>query len=152
MLELCDQSRQGFRLFIGGEVTAGQTLDPKAEFSQSFLREIDLPMLKRIIVAAAHQKRELIAISLEELTEVEPIALLFMIRHEACCGGEIEQAIVAVHRGIELTEFGIPYVIALGPHFPYSRHPLEQPEGTAHTLAGSVGKEAQHRRRVPRMC
>ena len=49
----------------------GQTLDPKAEFSQSFLREIDLPVFKGIFVAAAHQERELIAISLVEVTEVE---------------------------------------------------------------------------------
>ena|SRR5215831_4952655 len=63
MLELRDQGRQGFRLFIRGEVTAGQTLDSKGEFSQSFLGEIDLPILKEIFVAAAHQKCELIVIS-----------------------------------------------------------------------------------------
>jgi len=141
-LELRDQGRQGFRLFIRGEVTAGQTLDPKAEFFQSFLREIDLPMLKGVLVTASHQKRELIAISLEEPTEVEPIALRFMISHETCGGGEVEQAVVTVHCGMELAEFGVRYVIAFGPHLPYPWHPLEQPEGTAHALAGAVGEEA----------
>jgi len=115
MLELRDQGRQGFRLFIRGEVTAGQTLDSKAEFSQSFLGEIDLPMLKEIFVAAAHQKCELIVISLEEPTEVEPIALLYMISHEAG-GGEVEQAVVTVHGGVEFDEFGFRYVVASGPH------------------------------------
>jgi len=61
-LELRDQSRQGFRLFIRGEVTAGQPLNLEAEVAQSFLREIDLPVFKGIFVAAAHQERELIAI------------------------------------------------------------------------------------------
>ena len=42
-------------LLIRGEVTAGQTPDSKAKSPQSFLREIDLPMFKRIFVAAAHQ-------------------------------------------------------------------------------------------------
>jgi hypothetical protein len=97
-------------------VTAGQTLDSKAEFSQSFLGEIDLPMLKEIFVAAAHQKCELIVISLEEPTEVEPIALLYMISHEAGGGGEVEQAVVTVHGGVEFDEFGFPYVVASGPH------------------------------------
>jgi len=82
-LELRDQSRQGFRLFIRGEVAAGQTLDPKTEHFQPFLREVHLPVFKGIFVAAAYQERELIAISLEEVTEVEPVALRFVIRHEA---------------------------------------------------------------------
>ena len=45
-LELRDQSRQAFRLFIRGEVTAGQPLNLEAEVAQSFLREIDLPVFK----------------------------------------------------------------------------------------------------------
>ncbi len=68
-------------------MAAGQTLDPKTERFQPFLREVHLPMFKGIFVAAAYQERELIAISLEEVTEVEPVALRFVIRHEAgCCG------------------------------------------------------------------
>ena len=99
-LELRDQTGQSFWLFMRGEVPAGQTLDPKAEFAQSFFREIDLPMLKGIFVAAAHQERELIAISLEELTKVEPLALRFVISREARCRGEVKQTIVAVHGAI----------------------------------------------------
>jgi hypothetical protein len=40
------------RLLVRGEVTAGQTLDPKAEHSQPLSREVDLPMFKGIFVAA----------------------------------------------------------------------------------------------------
>jgi len=47
-------------------VTTGQTLDPETEFAQPLTREVDLPVFKRIFIAAAHQERELIAISLEE--------------------------------------------------------------------------------------
>jgi len=54
-LELRDQSSQGFRLLIRGEVTAGQPLNLEAEVAQSFLREIDLPVFKGIFVAATHQ-------------------------------------------------------------------------------------------------
>src|SRR5262249_7298747 len=97
------------------------------------------------------QKWELIVISLEEATEVEPIALRFMISHDTGGGGEVEQAVVTVHGGVEFDEFGFRYVIASGPHLSYPWHPLEQPAGTAHALVGRVGEEAQHRRRVPRM-
>jgi hypothetical protein len=150
-LELRDQSRQGFRLFIRGEVTAGQPLNLEAEVAQSFLREINLLVFKGIFVAAAHQERELIAIRLEEVTEVKPIALRFVIGHEARSRSEVEQAIVAVHSAMELEDFGVGYVIAFGPHLPYSWHPLEQREGAAHAPAGTVGEAAQHRRGVPRM-
>ena len=75
---------------MSGEVTAGQTLDLEAELAQPFLGEVDLPVFKRIIVAAAHQERELTAISLEEAAEVEPIALRFVIGHEASCPREVE--------------------------------------------------------------
>jgi hypothetical protein len=88
-------------------VTTGQPFDLEAEHAQSFLREIDLPVFKRIFVAAAHQKRELIAISHVEATEVEPIALRFVISHEACCGREVEQAIVAVHGAVEFPQLGV---------------------------------------------
>ena len=132
-----------------GEVTTGQSLDREAEFAQSFLREVDLLVFKGIFVAAAHQERELIAISLEELTEVEPIALRFVISHEARCGGEVEQAVVTVYGAVEFAEFGVCYVIAIRPHLPYSGHSFEQREGEA--PAGSVGEAAQHRRRVPRV-
>ena len=56
-LELRDQSRQGFRLLVRGEVTARQPLDLEPEFAEPFLREVDLPVLKGIFVAAAHQER-----------------------------------------------------------------------------------------------
>ena len=78
-------------------------------------------MFKGIFVTASHQERELISISREEAPEVEPVALRFVINHEACCGGEVEQAIVAAHGAMEFAEFGICYVITLGPHPPYSR-------------------------------
>src|SRR5690242_7240449 len=106
-----------------GEMTAGQTLDPKAEFSQSFLREVNLPMFKRIFVAAADQKRELIAINLEDVTEVEPIPLRFVVSHEACCGSEVEQAIVTVQGVMQLADLGISHLIAFRPHHPH--HHLE---------------------------
>jgi hypothetical protein len=150
-LELRDQSRQGFRLFIRGEMTTGQALNLEAEVAQSFLREIDLPVFKGIFVAAAHQERELIAIRLEEVTEVKPVALRFVISHEARSRSEVEQAIVAIHSAMELEDFGVGYLIAFGPHLPYSWHPLEQPEGAAQAPAGTVGEAAQHRRGVPRM-
>src|SRR6516162_11385224 len=56
--ELCDQCSQGFRLLVCGEVTAGQTLDLEAELAQPFLRQVDLPVFKGILVAAAHEERE----------------------------------------------------------------------------------------------
>jgi hypothetical protein len=115
------------------------------------LREVDLPMLKGIFVAAAHQERELIAISLEEVTEVEPFPLRFVISDEACRGSKVKQTIVAVHGAMELAEFGVRYVIAFGPHLPYSWHPLEEPEGSAHAPASPVRESAQHRRGVPRV-
>lgn len=150
-LEVRDQSRQGFRLFIRGEVTAGQALNLEAEVAQSFLREIDLSVFKGIFVASPHQEREPIAIRLEEATEVKPIALRFVISHEARSCGEVEKTIMAVHSAMELEDFGVSYVIAFRPHLPHSWHPLEQPEGSGHAPAGTVGEVPQHRRRVPRM-
>jgi len=131
------------------EVTAGQPLDLEAGLTKPRFREVDLPVLKGIFIAAAHQERELIAICLEEAAKVEPIALRLVIGHEACCRGEVEQAIVAVHRAMELTELGVRYVIAFGPHFPYSWHPFEQREGAAQASPGSLGEAAQHWRGVP---
>ena len=64
-------------------MTSRQTFNPKAELSQSLFGESNLPMLEGIFVAAAYQERELIAISLEEVTEVEPLSLRFVISHEA---------------------------------------------------------------------
>jgi hypothetical protein len=46
-------------------VAAWQPLDPEAGLAQPFLCEIDLPMFKRIFVAAAHQGGELIAVGPE---------------------------------------------------------------------------------------
>jgi len=149
LLERRDQNRQGSRLLIRGEMTARQALDLEAELAQSFMREVDLPVLKGVLVTAAHQERELIAISLEEVTEVEPITLRFVISHETRCGGEVEQAVVTVHSAMELAELGVCYVIAFGPHLPYSGHPLEQRERSAQALAGPLGEAAQRRGSVP---
>src|SRR6516164_2622076 len=113
--------------------------------------KINLPEFKGIFLAAAHQERELIAISPEETAEVEPITLRFVINHEVCCCGEVEQPIVAVHGAMQLQEFVVCYMIALGPHLPHSGHSLEQREGTAHAPSSQVGKAAQHRRGIPRM-
>jgi hypothetical protein len=107
------------------EVATGQPLDLEAEFAQAFLRKVNLPMFKRVLVAAADQKRELIAISLEDATEVEPIPLRFVIRREAGSGGEVEQAIVTVQGVMELAELGFSYAIAFGPHRYYSWRSLE---------------------------
>src|SRR5690348_970701 len=102
-----------------GELTAWQTLDPEAEFSQSFLREIDLPMLEGIFLAAAHQERGLISISPVEVAEVEPIALCFVISREASRCGEVEHAIVAIQGTMELADLGISHLITFGPHHPH---------------------------------
>jgi len=149
-LELRNQSRQGFWLFIRGEVSAGQPLDLEAQLVQSFLCEVHLPVFKGIFIAAAHKEWELIAISLEEVTKVEPIALRFVISHEACSRGEEEQAIVTVHDAMNLEKFGVSYAIAFGPHLPYSRHPLEEREGAAHPPASPIGESVQQGRGVPR--
>ena len=68
-------------------MTAGQALDLEAELAQPSFREIDLPVLERILIAAADQKRELIAISLEEAAEVEPVALRFVVGKETALHG-----------------------------------------------------------------
>ena len=94
-------------------MAAGQTLDLKAEFTQPFMRELDLSVFKGIFVAAAHQKRELMVISSEELTEVESVTLRFVISHEARCCGEVEQAIVTVQGAMELADLGVCYPVAL---------------------------------------
>jgi hypothetical protein len=125
-LELRDQGGQGFRLLIRREVTAGQPLDPKTEFSQSFVREIDLPMLKGIFATAADEERELVSINPEEAAKVEPIALCFVIGNETGCGREVEQAIVAIQGAVKFADLGISYLIAFGPHRPH--HHLEQGE------------------------
>jgi hypothetical protein len=95
-LELRDQSREGFRLLVGGEMAARQALDLKTGSREPLLREIDLTMLERIFVATANQEWESIAIGVEELSEVEAIALRFVIGYEtrSCC--EEERSIMAV--------------------------------------------------------
>ena len=128
-------------------MTAGQPLDPKAEFSQSFVREIDLPMLKGIFATAADEERELVSINPEEAAKVEPIALRFVIGNEARCGREVEQAIVAIQGAVKFADLGISYLMAFGPHRPH--HHLEQGEGEPHALTGSGGEPAQDRRGVP---
>jgi hypothetical protein len=138
-------------LLIRGEVTAGQPRDLEPQLAQPFLREVDLAMLKRIFVTSADKEWELIAISLEEGVEVEPIALRFVISDEACCCGEVEQAIMPVQGPVKLAELGVPHVIAFGPHLPNAWHPLEQREGAPHAPASPGGEAAQHRRGVPRV-
>jgi hypothetical protein len=64
-------------------VTPGQPLDPKAELSQPSLREINLPVLEGIFIAAPDQKRELVALGLEQAAEVETIALRLVVGYEA---------------------------------------------------------------------
>src|SRR6185312_7028272 len=77
LARICDRCGQGFRLLVRGEVTAGQTLDPKAEHSQPLLREVDLPVFKGIFLAAADKERKLIPIRLEQRDKVEPVTLRF---------------------------------------------------------------------------
>src|SRR5262249_14639601 len=87
------------------------------------------------------------AISLEEVAEVEPIALRFVIGHEACSSREVKQAIVSAHGVVELANLSVRDLIAFGPHNP--GHHLEQGEGTAQTPAGPVGEAAQNWRGEP---
>ena len=130
-----------------GEVTAWQTLDLEPDVAQPFLCEVDLPVFKGILLAAAYKERELTSVRLEEAAEVEPVALRRMIGHEARCCGEVEQAIVTVHGAVELADLGVRDSIAFGPHHPCQ--PLEEREGTPQTAAGPVGEAAQDRCRVP---
>src|SRR6201997_1970207 len=95
-----------------GEVTAGQTLDPGTEIAQPLTREVNLPAFKRHFIGPAPQERELIAISVEERTEVQPVSLRLVISDKACCSCEVEQTIVAVDGAMELAEFGVCYLIA----------------------------------------
>ena len=124
-LKLCDQGRQRFRLFVRGEVATWQPLDREPKLAKSFLREVDLLVFEGIFVAAAHQERKLVAISLEEVAEVESVALRSVISLEASCRGKVEQTIVAVHSAMEFAQLGVCYVIASGPHLPYSWHSFE---------------------------
>ena len=89
-----------------GEVTARQARDLEAEIAQPSLREIDLPVFEGILVAASYHERELISIGAEEPAEVEPIALSFVIGHEARSCREVEQTIVAAHGAVEFANFG----------------------------------------------
>jgi hypothetical protein len=104
-------SRRSNFVIKRSEVTAGQPLDLEVELAQPFLREVNLPVFKGIFIAAAHQERELTAVSLEEPAEVEPIALLFVISHEACCCGEVEQAVAAIHCVSQFADLGIRHLI-----------------------------------------
>ena len=129
-------------MLVSGEVTAGQAFNLEAQLAQPFLRKVDLPVFKGILVAAAYKERELTAVSLEEAAEVEAVALRFVISHEARSRGEVEHAIVAVQGAVQLADLVFGYVIALGPHLPYSWHSLEQREGSAQAPAGPVGETA----------
>ena len=132
-----------------GEVTAWQPLDLESQFPQPFLREIDLPVFKRIFVAAADNKRELISISLKEATEVEPVALRFVIGIEARSCGGVEVAIVSAQGVVKLANLSVRDLVAFGPHHA-NRH-LEQSEGTAQTSARPIGNAAQDWRGEPRV-
>src|SRR5262249_34852722 len=103
---------------------------------------------KGMFMGGAHLERELSAISLEEAAEVEPIALRFVIGHEACSSREVKQAIVSAHGVVELANLSVRDLIVFGPHNP--GHHLEQGEGTAQTPAGPVGEAAQNWRGEPR--
>src|SRR5262249_6870135 len=146
-LEFRDQGRQGFRLLIRGQVTAGQPLDLEAELAQPFFGEVDLPMLERIFIAAADKERELVAVSLEEGAEVEPIALSFVIGHEARRCPGVEPTIMAVEGVVELANLGVRNLVAFGPHHPC--HHFEQGEGTPQTPTRAVGQAPQDRRGEP---
>jgi len=76
LFELRDQSRQGLGLLAGREVTPGNRSIRKPTFPIRSA-EVDLAVFEEIFVAAAHQHRELTAISLEEVAEVEPITFAF---------------------------------------------------------------------------
>src|SRR5215813_9988799 len=130
---------------MGGEVAAGQPLDPEAERAQSFLREIDLPVFKGVFVTAAHEKREPIAVRLEEAAEIEAIALRFVISDEARRGGEVEQPIMTVQCLVKLAEFGLRDVMIPRPQLPDAWQPLEQREGAAHARVSPVRETAQQR-------
>src|SRR5260370_40843107 len=92
----------------GGEVTARKTHNLEAEFALPFLRKVDLPMFKGVFVTTANKERELTAISLEEVAEVEPVALRFVIGCEASCAREVEPAIVAVYSVVDLADLAVP--------------------------------------------
>lgn len=53
-------------------------------------------MFKRILLTAAYEEAELVAVRFEEAAEVEPLALRFVIGHKAGCARQIEHAIAAV--------------------------------------------------------
>jgi hypothetical protein len=99
-------------------------------------------MFKGIFVAATDKKWELISISLKETTEVESVALCFVVGREARCGGKVKEAILAAQGVIQLADLGVRDLIAFGPH--HADRQLEQSEGTAETGAGPIGKAAQN--------
>ena len=95
-----------------GEVTAWQPFDLESQFAQPFLREIDLPVFKRIFVTAADKERELISISLKETTEVEPVALRFVIGREARSCGGVEVTIVSAQGIVKLANLSVCDLVA----------------------------------------
>src|SRR5215470_13177473 len=104
-------------------------------------------MFEGVFIAAAHHERELIPVSLEDGAEVEPIGLV--ISQEACCCGEVEQAVMAAKGMMKLVDLGVSNLIALGPH--HAGHHLEQRERSTHSPAGPFRKTAQDRRGEPRV-
>src|SRR5215469_6610732 len=145
--EVRDQCSQGLRLLIGGEVSTGQTLDLETELTQSFVREVDLPVLKGVFVAATHEERELPTIRLEQATKVEPVGLRPVIDREAGCARQVEQSIAAIQGIIELANLRVRDPIAFGPH--HSCHHLEQSEGASQARLGTLWEAAQDRRSEP---
>src|SRR5215469_8007444 len=83
---------------------------------------------------SADKERGSIPISVEEAAEVEPIALRFVICHEARSSRGVELAIVAAQGVMQLANLGVGDLIAFGPH--HADHHLEQSEGTAQTSGG----------------
>ena len=148
-LELGDQPRQRFRLFIRGEMPTGQLLDPEAECAQAFLCKFDLPAFKGIFLAAADQERKLIAISLEELAEIEPVALCIVVSRETGARREVEAAIMAIYALQEFANLIVRDLIASRPH--HACHHLGHSERAAQTSTRPFGKAAQHGGGVPRV-
>jgi hypothetical protein len=149
LLELRDQRRQSVGLLIRGEVPTTQTLDLQAELAQPFLREVNLPPLKGIFVAAANEEWKLTPIRVEETAEVQTVALRLVIGREAGASRKIEQAIMAVHGVVKFANLGVRNPIAFRPHYP--RQQLEQGKGSSQPTARSVVEASQDWRGEPRM-
>ena len=70
-------------MFARGEMPTRQTFDPQAEHRQPLACKVDLTMFEGVFVAAADQERELAAISVEYLLEIQPVSLPLLVGDEA---------------------------------------------------------------------